>query len=199
MPKQSGSFDGGSFTKNLPEGFEKKLQLEKEVEEENRRRQNEGLTDQLANLKSGGAAARPFETAQTTTQISGAVTLDKLYGKSEPGGIHRILGVSAPIGGVDTNLFTVLAEHTSQITVLWVANRRLIPAKIRVGFDVAGDGTNIVPDAAWLYYQVEVPAESTLVLDAASGFWLGATDDVVVRTDLSGVSFGASGILYATV
>ncbi|KKL14082.1 hypothetical protein LCGC14_2519350, partial [marine sediment metagenome] len=99
----------------------------------------------------------------------------------------------------NTNLFTVLSKHTAQITVLWVANRRLIPAKIRVGFDVAGGGTNIVPDEAWLYHQVEIPAESTLVLDAARGFWLGAADDVVIRTDISGVSFGASGILYATV
>ncbi len=199
MPKQVGSF-GNGFEKNLPEGFKKKLQLEKEIAAENQRIQNEGLADKLANLKSGGTSAQPFKSIQTKTQsIGGTVSLDKLYGKSEPGGIHRILGVSAPVSNANTNLFTVLAKHTAQITVLWVANRRLIPAKIRVGFDVAGGGTNIVPNAAWLYHQVEVPAESTLVLDAARGFWLGAADDVVIRTDISGVSFGASGILYATV
>lgn len=200
MPKQAGSFGNSGFEKNLPEGFKKKLQLEKEAAEENQRIQNEGLTDQLANLKSGGASTQPFKIAQTKTQnIGGTISLDKIYGKSEPGGIHLILGMTAPVGGTNTNLFTVLSKHTAQITVLWVANRRLIPAKIRVGFDVAGSGTNVVIDAAWLYFQVEVPAESTLVLDAARGFWLGAADDVVVRTDISGVSFGASGILYATV
>ena len=158
------------------------------------------MTDQLANLKAGGAAAQPFQSAQTKSQtIGGTVSLDKIYGVSEPGGIHQILGVSSPSGSTNTNLFTVLTAHTCQVTVLWVANRRLIKAKIRIGFDVAGAGTNVVPDAAWLYYQVEVPAESTLVLDAARGLWLGASDDVVVRTDVSGVSFGASGILYATV
>ena len=201
MPKQAGSFnDGKGFDANLPEGFKKKLQLEKEIAAENQRIQNEGLADKLANLKSGGTSAQPFKSIQTKTQnIGGTVSLDKLYGKSEPGGIHQILGVSAPVSNANTNLFTVLSKHTAQITVLWVANRRLIPAKIRVGFDVAGGGTNIVPDEAWLYHQVEIPAESTLVLDAARGFWLGAADDVVIRTDISGVSFGASGILYATV
>ena len=145
MPKQVGSF-GNGFEKNLPEGFKKKLQLEKEIAVENQRIQNEGLADTLANLKSGGVSAQPFKSIQTKTQnIGGTVSLDKLYGKSEPGGIHQILGVSAPLGGEDTNLFTVLAKHTSQIAVLWVANRRLIHARIRIGFDVAGGGTNIVP------------------------------------------------------
>lgn len=188
------------FVEGLPESHKRRMQLEQEVIEEKQRIQDEGLAHKLANLKEDVGSSSPFKTAPTKTQtIGGTVALDKLYGKSEPGGIHQILGVAAPVSGTDTNLFTVLAKHTSQITVLWVANRRLIPAKIRVGFDVAGDGTNVVPDAAWLYYQVEVPAESTLVLDAARGFWLGATDDVVVRTDVSGVSFGASGILYTTV
>ena len=131
--------------------------------------------------------------------IGGSVALDKLYGRTEPGGIHQILGTSAPSSSANTNLFTVLATHTCRVSVLWVANRRLIKAKVRVGFDIAGAGTNVVPDAAWLYYNVEVPAESTLVLDAATGLWLGAADDVVVRTDISGVSFGASGSEYATV
>ena len=141
MPKQVGSFGAGGFNKNLPESFKRKLQLEKEVAEQNQRIQNESLPDQLVNLKSGGSSAQPFKTAQTKAMnIGGTVSLDKLYGKSEPGGIHRILGVSAPVSGTDTNLFTVLAVHTAQITVLWVANRRLIPAKIRVGFDVAGGG-----------------------------------------------------------
>ena len=144
---------------------------------------------------------RGFKVPQTNAmKIGGTVALDRLYGKSEPGGIHQILGVVSPGGGATkVNLFTVLGKHTARMSVLWVANRRLIPAKIRVGFDVAGGGTNIVPDAAWLYYNVEVPAESTLVLDAATGFWLGAADDVVVYTDISGVSFGASGVEYATV
>ena len=161
---------------------------------------NETVPGQLANVSRGAGSSSPFNSAPTKTQhIGGTVTLDKLYGKSEPGGIHAILGVSAPPGGTDTNLFTVLQKHTARVSVLWVANRRAIKANIRVGFDVGGGGTNIVPDAAWLYFEVPIPGNSTLVLDAATGLWLGAGDDIVVRTDVSGVSFGASGSQYATV
>ena len=175
-------------------------ELERKMREANRQEDVVPLRGQLQNAQGEGAELPgPFRVAETKTmQIGGTVALDKLYGKTEPGGIHQILGVSSPTGSADTNLFTVLAAHTCRVSVLWVANRRLIKAKVRVGFDVGGNGTNTVPDAAWLYYNVEVPAESTLVLDAATGLWLGALDDVVVRTDISGVSFGASGSEYVT-
>lgn len=161
---------------------------------------DENMPGKLANVRSVGSSS--FEStgaASGATKIGGTVALDKLYGKSEPGGIHQILGLVAPVSGTDTNLFTVLGKHTARVSVLWACNRRLIDAKIRVGFDVAGGGTDIVPDAGWLYYDVRLPAESTLVLDAATGLWLGAADDVVVRSDVGGVSFGASGSEYATV
>ncbi len=172
-----------------------------ELKLENMHRQLENVSRSEPEFAAKSDGARtPFKMADSKAiEIGGTVALDKLYGKSEPGGIHQILGVSAPGGGANTNLFTVLAKHTCRVSVLWVANRRLVSAKVRVGFDVAGGGTNIVPDEAWLYYNVEVPGESTLVLDAATGLWLGATDDVVVYTDVSGVSFGASGSQYATV
>ncbi len=196
---RSGMTEDGILASATPER-KREIRLQRQITEEESRIKNDDLALQLSNLKSGNTSAVPFAMSPTKTQnMGGTLALDKLYGRSEPGGIHQILGVSAPMGGANTNLFTVLAKHTATVAVLWVANRRLIPAKIRVGFDIAGGGTNIVPDAAWLYYQVEVPAESTLVLDAARGFWLGAADDVVVRTDIGGVSFGASGILYATV
>ena len=178
------------------EAFElnEKLKIRNHVEK------NQGLADLLAGGGSADQGRPGFNvSAGKSVQIGGSVALDKLYGKSEPGGIHQILGTSNPTGGVDTNLFTVLGKHTARVSVLWVANRRLVKAKIKVGFDVAGGNTNIVPDDAWLYYNVEVPGESTLVLDAATGLWLGARDDVVIRTDISGVSFGASGVEYATV
>ena len=196
MPREG--FDKDNILKSLSSEQKKKILLQREITEENQRIENEGLADKLKNLKDGTSA--PFKMNQTKAQtIGGTVALERVYGVSEPGGIQKILGVANPVSNSQANLFTVLGKHTCQISVLWVANRRLIPAKIRVGFDVAGGGTNIVPDAAWLYYQVEVPAESTLVLDAATGFWLGAADDVVVQTDVSGVSFGASGAMYATV
>ena len=186
-----------------PEGADpqrvNKAQAEDDLKKEAERIRNESLPDRLANLKGTPGRSAPFKLEETKTQsIGGTVTLDKVYGVSEPGGIHQILGVSSPNGGTDTNLFTVLAAHTCQVSVLWVANRRSIEAKIRVGFDIAGAGTNTVPDAAWLYFEVPIPGHSTLVLDAATGLWLGASDDVVVRTDVGGVSFGASGSLYAT-
>ena len=163
-------------------------------------REEAKVVPQLANLREGVGSAQPFASKPTKTQhISGTVTLDKVYGVVEPGGIHRIMGTSNPAAGVNTNLFTVLGSHTARISMLWVANRRKILAKIKVGFDLAGDGTNTVPDDAWLYYNVEVPGESTLVLDAATGLWLAETDDVVICTDVGGVSFGASGAEYATV
>lgn len=195
MPRQ-----GNSAHNVLKSVLEQKNQLEQEIAEEGQRIKNEDLPNKLTNLKSGNTAAAPFQSIQTKTQnIGGTVALDKLYGVSEPGGIHQILGVSAPTSSTDTNLFTVLGKHTARVSVLWVANRRTIKAKVRVGFDVAGGGTNIVPDAAWLYYDVPIPGNSTLVLDAATGLWLGASDDIVVRTDVGGVSFGASGAQYATV
>ncbi len=195
------SFDSEGFLKSLPESEKNKIRLERQISEERRRIEGEDLAGQLEALKGrtgGGSGGFTMATGKST-QIGGTVALDKLYGKSEPGGIHQILGTAAPNSGTDTNLFTVLGKHTCRVSVLWVANRRLVKAKIRVGFDVAGGGTDIVPDDAWLYYNVEVPAESTLVLDAATGLWLGAADDVVVRTDIGGVSFGASGSEYATV
>ena len=192
---------GGSQAES--EQGQQRFHLKKAIQAEEERIKQETMAQELDALKGqsgGGKGTGGFAMAPGKgTAIGGSVALDQLYGKSEPGGIHRILGTSAPIGGTDTNLFTVLTNHTCRMSVLWVTNRRLIPAKIRVGFDIAGGGTDIVPDAAWLYYQAKVPAESTLVLDAATGFWLGAADDVVVRTDLSGVSFGASGVFYATV
>ncbi len=171
-----------------------------ELKLENMHQQLESVSGGEPEFAAKAAGARaPFKMAESKAiEIGGTVALDKLYGKSEPGGIHKILGVNSPSGGADTNLFTVLAAHTCRVSVLWAANRRLVKAKVRIGFDVGGNGTNTVPDAAWLYYNVEVPGESTLVLDAATGLWLGALDDVVVRTDLSGVSFGASGSEYVT-
>ena len=183
-----------------PPGTDEKNRLLGEIKAQKLQLENESLADKLANLKGESGTASPFTMASGKTQsIGGSVSLDRLYGTTEPGGIHGLLGVSSPSGGTNTNLFTVLSKHTCNISVLWVANRRLISAKVRVGFDVGGGGTNIVPDGAWLYHNVEVPGESTLVLDAATGLWLAKDDDVVVRTDVSGVSFGASGILYATV
>jgi len=190
--------------------------LDHKISAANRELKLDKLRGQLENIKNrsafigqdlqdsrtagGDSSGDGFTMPQTNAmKIGGTVALDRLYGKSEPGGIHQILGTSNPGAGVNTNLFTVLGKHTARMSVLWAANRRLIKAKIRVGFDIAGGNTNIVPNDAWLYYNVEVPAESTLVLDAATGFWLGAADDVVVRTDISGVSFGASGVEYATV
>ena len=176
------------------------IEAREELKLENIHRQLESASSGEPEFAAKTAGARaPFKMAESKAiEIGGTVALDKLYGKTEPGGIHQILGTSAPSSGSDTNLFTVLAAHTCRVSVLWVANRRLVKAKIRVGFDIAGNGTNTVPDAAWLYYNVEVPAESTLVLDAATGLWLGALDDVVVRTDIGGVSFGASGSEYVT-
>lgn len=202
MPHEDFKRRGGGFAKRATskgqEQAEQKFHIQELIRQEKEKQNLAGLGRELQASKGGGD--RGFVAAPgKSVQIGGSVALDKLYGKSEPGGIHQILGTANPVGGVDTNLFTVLAKHTARVSVLWAANRRLIDVKVRIGFDLAGGGTNIVPDDAWIYHNVRIPAESTLVLDAATGLWLAAADDVVVRSDLSGVSFGASGALYATV
>ncbi len=192
------AFDKDGFAKGMSKEAKNKILLEREIAKENQRIENEGLTNKLANLKSGSGSSAPFTSKQTKTQnIGGTVTLDKVFGVSEPGGIHLILGMVDPAGGSNTNLFTVLSKHTCNLSLLWACNRRSIPAKVRVGFDVGGGGTNLPGDSDWIYYDLELPAKHTLSLDAATGLWLGKDDDVVVRTDVSGVSFGASGSLYA--
>ncbi len=182
-----------------PEDIAIRVQLEqRQARIAAQEREEAKVVPQLANLREGVGSSKPFVSQQTKTQnIGGTVTLDKVYGVSEPGGIHLILGTSNPSGGTNTNLFTVLAAHTCNLSLLWACNRRSIPAKIRVGLDTAGNGTNSPSDAEWVYYELELPAHHTLTLDAATGLWLAETDDVVVRTDISGVSFGASGSLYA--
>ena len=158
---------------------------------------NKDLGGELANTKSGPGSSSPFNMRPTKTQtIGGTVALDKIYGNSSPGGIHKILGMSNPSGGTNTNLFTVLSKHTCNISVLWACNRRSIMARVRVGLDVGGGGTNLPGDSDWIYYDLELPGNHTLTLDAATGLWLAKDDDVVVRTDVGGVSFGASGRLY---
>jgi hypothetical protein len=172
--------------------------FEKLFAEREERASSEEFPARLTNVREGGGGSTPFKIAQTKTMgIGGTVTLDKVYGVSEPGGIHKILGTAFPTGSTNTNLFTVLAAHTAQVSLLWACNQRLVTAKIRVGLDVSGNGTNTPGDAEWIYYDLELPGNHTLTLDAATGLWLETKTDVVVRTDISGVSFGASGSLYA--
>ena len=81
-------------------------------------KRNEDLSAQLDNVKNKTSGGQPFSMAPgKSSQIGGSIALDKLYGKSEPGGIHQILGTSAPSSGTDTNLFTVLGGEWGRLVI----------------------------------------------------------------------------------
>lgn len=108
-----------------------------------------------------------------------------------------ILGTSDPAAATNTNLYTVPASTTTMVTFLSVCNRSGTSVNVRVGIDVGGNGTNSPTDAEWIYYDLAVAANSTSLLDAAQGLWLGALDDIVVYASASDMSFIVSGVQYA--
>jgi len=107
-----------------------------------------------------------------------------------------ILGTSSPNSGTNTLLFTVAANTSTQMTMLTVCNRSSSIAKIRVGIDVGGNGSITPSNAEWLYYDLELDPNSTILLDVAQGMWLAALDDIVVYSNNSSISFIASGVDY---
>ena len=109
----------------------------------------------------------------------------------------QVLGTADPAAATNTNLYTVPAATTAKITTLTAANRTATGVVIRIGIDVGGSGTNTPSVDQWLYYNVTVPSNSTLILDAAQGLWLATTDDLVVYAASQDIAFIATGVEYA--
>ena len=109
----------------------------------------------------------------------------------------KVLGTSDPAAATNTNLYTPAASTTAKLTSLTACNRTTATVKIRVGIDVGGSGTNTPSADQWLYYDLPLPPNTTLLLDAAQGLWLGTTDDLVVYALTQDVAFVATGVEYA--
>ncbi len=109
----------------------------------------------------------------------------------------RVLGTSDPAAATNTNLYTPAASTTAMVTTFTAANRSASAVTIRVGIDVGGNGTNTPSADQWLYYDLSVPANTTLVLDAAQGLWLATLDDLVVYAASQNIAFIATGVEYA--
>lgn len=110
-------------------------------------------------------------------------------------GDGKILGTAAPSADTNTNIYTVPAATTAKLGKLWAVNRGTAPAKVRIGIDVGGNGTDAPSTAEWVYYDLKLKGNTTLTLDGE--FWLAALDDLVAYTDVATVAFGASGVEYA--
>ena len=110
---------------------------------------------------------------------------------------HKILGTANPSAATNTNLFTVTLSSYVQLVSLTAANRSANPVTIRIGIDVGGNGTDTPGDGEWLYYDLSVEGNATLLLDVTQGMWLGTQDDLVVYATTQDIAFVASGIEYA--
>lgn len=106
-----------------------------------------------------------------------------------PGGI---LGSSNPSAGTNTVLYTVPARTTVEITTLSACNRGAAEVVIRAALLASGGSSP--SNAEYLYYNLKVDANSTLMLDAAHGLWLQTAATLVVYAAPATVSFLATGL-----
>ena len=155
---------------------------------------NKTNTEQQVEVELHGSdAAGNFDSIRTNAAQELIIELrDALLGRT-----GQVLGTADPAAATNTNLFTVAASTTAMLTTLTAANRSGGAVTIRVGIDVGGSGTNSPSADQWLYYDLSVGANSTLVLDAAQGLWLATTDDFVVYAASQNIAFVATGVLYA--
>lgn len=102
---------------------------------------------------------------------------------------------SDPAATTNTNLYTVPGTSQLRLASLSACNRSAAAVTIRVGFDVAGGGTNTPNDSEWLYYDFIIDANSTHLLDVAIGMVISQNTDVVVYASASDMSFILTGEL----
>lgn len=137
----------------------------------------------LKGFKASGQPVKLLAENDGTLRMAGVVIHSGVVGK--------VLGAITPASGTATILYTVPASTTVEITTLSVANRGTTKAAIRLAFLAAGGSSPA--DREYLYYDLPLEANSTLMLDAAQGAWLEAAATVVGRSDTGLVSFVATG------
>lgn len=103
-----------------------------------------------------------------------------------------ILGTSAPSAGANQILYTVPASTITNLTFLTTCNRGSSSVKVRLAI-LAGGGSSPA-DSEYVYFDLPVEGNSTILLDATMGLWLDPASTIVVRTDTTVVSFIASGL-----
>lgn len=144
------------------------------------------------------------DNARANVEITSVIPLAEIDGTLRAavvpihgGAVGKLLGTSAPSAGSNQILYAVPATTTTNITMLTVCNRLSQEVKVRLAL-LSGGGSSPA-DSEYVYFDVKVQPNSTVLLDAAMGMWLAAATTVVVRTNITGVSFVASGIEHAVL
>lgn len=98
----------------------------------------------------------------------------------------KVLGQSAPAINTDTALYTVPTAR-SAVLKLVICNESSGSVKVRARIGVGGASA---ADGQYLYYDFQVPANSTLEM---RGITMAAGDVLAVQSDTNPVSFSALG------
>lgn len=98
----------------------------------------------------------------------------------------KVLGQVVPPINTDTALYTVPAGR-SAVLKLVICNETSGTVKVRARIGVGGAAAT---DGQYLYYDFQIPANSTL---ENRGITMAATDVLAVQSDTSPVSFSALG------
>lgn len=100
-----------------------------------------------------------------------------------------------PAATTNTNLYTVPTNAQLRIHTLSACNRSGSAVTIRIGFDIAGAGTDTPAANEWLYYDLSVPANDTIMLDASLGMVISESTDIVVFASAQQIAFLLTGEL----
>lgn len=98
------------------------------------------------------------------------------------------LGQEAPAANTDVDLYTVPAGKSTVCSSLFICNRSSTTVRFRMAVRVNGAA---LADKCFLYYDVELPMNDTLV--STSGVTLAAGDVVTVRGSTGDLSFNLFG------
>lgn len=104
---------------------------------------------------------------------------------------YKILGQVAPMGLVETALYTVPAATSTVVSSISICNRGPDQAEFRVSFSQGG---GVTANTDYLYYDVTLAGNDTFI--ATIGVTLAATDIIRVRAgglggdDLTFQAFG---------
>lgn len=101
--------------------------------------------------------------------------------------VYKVLGQSAPTGGIDTNIYTVPAATQVIISSITVCNRGTDDATFRVWVAI---NAAVTANAQYIYYDVPIAGNDTFI--ATVGITIDAADQVRVR----GGGIGGSNLTF---
>jgi len=136
---------------------------------------------------SGGAIGAVRVNANNQLQI-------EVVGSTSIPSTRKMLGQAAPAATTETDLYTVPASTSAEVTSLWITERNGVAATFRISVSVGG-GATATKD--YLAYNVAIGANASLELLQGAKLMVTATDKIRVFASTADLSFSASGLEYA--